>query len=305
MSFSKQYKERVEAVVTILPLLEETPEFALKGGTAINLFYQDFPRLSVDIDLCYLPVKERIQSIEAIATGLQTLKTLIEDRLTWRVQQHASSTESIYKLIVQSPLGVVKIEPNYTIRGSVFEPVNKSLSRKTAATLEANAEVKCLSLEDIYAGKFCAALDRQHPRDLFDVHIFLKEDAFSPRLIEAFIVYLIQSNRPIHELLNPNCLNINHSYENEFRGMTNIDVNLEELTKIQQTLHKTLISKFSNKDKEFLISFKQGEPDWNKLQIGDFSNLPGVQWKLRNIQSMKANKHQTMLAELQKVIGLR
>jgi hypothetical protein len=305
MSFSKQYKERVEAVVTILPLLKATPEFALKGGTAINLFYQDFPRLSVDIDLCYLPIKERGQSIEAIASGLKTLKTLIENRLKWSVQQSTSSTESIDKLIVQSPLGIVKIEPNYIIRGSVFEPVNKSLSEKTAATLEAHAEVKCLSLEDIYAGKFCAALDRQHPRDLFDVHIFLKENAFSPRLIKAFIVYLIQSNRPIHELLNPNHLDINHTYENEFRGMTDFNVNLEDLTKIQQTLHKTLISKFSNQDKEFLISYKQGKPDWDKLQIGDHSNLPGVQWKLQNIQRMKADKHQTMLAELHKVIELR
>ena len=302
MSFSKQYRDRVEAVVTILPLLEETPYFALKGGTAINLFYQDFPRLSVDIDLCYLRIENREKSIIAIADNLKKLKLLIENRLKWKVEQSISSEQALTKLMVHSPLGLVKIEPNYTIRGSVFQPVRMSLSEKAVQILEVDTEVKCLSFEDIYAGKLCAALDRQHPRDLFDVHIFLKNNAFTPTLIKAFIVYLVQSSRPIHELLNPNPIDISKIYENEFQGMTDANVELADLQKIQKILHKTLISNFSNQDKAFLLSFKQGKPSWDNLGIGDYSKLPGVQWKMQNINKMETKKRLKMLTALESIL---
>ena len=54
----KRYADQVALLVAILPLLDAEPRFALKGGTAINLFEHDLPRLSVDIDLTWLPMQD-------------------------------------------------------------------------------------------------------------------------------------------------------------------------------------------------------------------------------------------------------
>lgn len=52
--------------------------FALKGGTAINLFVRNLPRLSVDIDLAYLPMNNRQQALDEIDTALKTIAIEIE-----------------------------------------------------------------------------------------------------------------------------------------------------------------------------------------------------------------------------------
>src|SRR3546814_20522732 len=52
--------------------------FALKGGTAINLFVRDLPRLSVDIDLVYLPVADRYSSLQAVRDGLERIASRLE-----------------------------------------------------------------------------------------------------------------------------------------------------------------------------------------------------------------------------------
>ena len=59
-----RYVAQVRLLLSVLPDIAREPVFALKGGTAINLFYRDMPRLSVDIDLTYLPVADRQSSLE-------------------------------------------------------------------------------------------------------------------------------------------------------------------------------------------------------------------------------------------------
>jgi len=53
------YRSQVELLLRVLPYVAKEKVFALKGGTAINLFVRDLPRLSVDIDLTYLPFEDR------------------------------------------------------------------------------------------------------------------------------------------------------------------------------------------------------------------------------------------------------
>ena len=65
-NWDNRYAERVKLLVEILPTLAKEQRFALKGGTAINLFIRDMTRLSVDIDLAYLPVAGRAGSLAAI-----------------------------------------------------------------------------------------------------------------------------------------------------------------------------------------------------------------------------------------------
>ena len=80
------------------------------------------------------------------------------------------------------------------MRGSVYLSEVRELMPRAQAEF-GYAEMQILSFEDLYAGKFCAALDRQHPRDLFDVRLLLSHEGVSGRLKDAFLVYVLSHNR--------------------------------------------------------------------------------------------------------------
>ena len=82
------------------------------------------------------------------------------------------------------------------------------------------------SLEDIYGGKLVAALDRQHPRDLFDVMQLYANEGITPAIRRAFVVYIASHNRPPHEVLSPILRDITQDYERTFVGMTTESSNL-------------------------------------------------------------------------------
>lgn len=74
MAFLDTYRQQVALLLRVLPFVEEERAFALKGGTAINLFVRDMPRLSVDIDLTWLPVEDRATSLAAINAAMLRIK---------------------------------------------------------------------------------------------------------------------------------------------------------------------------------------------------------------------------------------
>jgi hypothetical protein len=78
MADKKYYRGQVKLLLDILPMVARHQAFALKGGTAINFFVRDVPRLSVDIDLTYLPVGEREKSLTAIHNSLIQLSQDIQ-----------------------------------------------------------------------------------------------------------------------------------------------------------------------------------------------------------------------------------
>jgi hypothetical protein len=77
MPFDDKYQRQVALLVRILPLVAEEKCFALKGGTAINLFYRDMPRLSVDIDLTYIPLAPRPAALKEIDTAMKRIAVRI------------------------------------------------------------------------------------------------------------------------------------------------------------------------------------------------------------------------------------
>lgn len=81
MAFREVYRKQVELLIRILPFIAEEDCFALKGGTAINLFVRDMPRLSVDIDLTYLPVLPRAASLAAIDAAIKRISERIRRNL--------------------------------------------------------------------------------------------------------------------------------------------------------------------------------------------------------------------------------
>lgn len=300
---SKDYNKTVQLLLEILPYAVKDRRVALKGGTAINLFHRDFPRLSVDIDICYLPLESRDQTYKNLHEILANIKSELESKLKLKViSNHPLDGKREAKLIASNKSVEVKIEPNYTLRSSLFDPEIKSLSPLAQKEFGIEVDVLCLGLADTFGGKICAALDRQHPRDLFDVKNLLENEGITRDVMDSFILYLVSHNRPIDELLNPNLKNIESEYNNEFLTMAKVDTPLDELLNTRANLIKKIREKLSANDKEFLISFVSNDPDWSKVRNEKIKDFPSVRWKLINQQRMKEDKVKTYVQKVNETI---
>ena len=232
------YFKQAELVVRVLPLIARYDCFALKGGTAINLFVQNMPRLSVDIDLTYLPIQQREESLANIERTLQGIANHIKKHVpgSWVKEILIKNPRMVSKLHVFMDDVQIKIEPNFVIRGTVFSYENRDLSSKARDTFEMSVSMRVVSLSDLYGGKICAALDRQHPRDLYDIKFILGSEGIAEQIWKGFLVYLISHDRPIHESLNPILKDVRDIYETDFQGMVDDDTPYEELIHVREEL---------------------------------------------------------------------
>jgi len=278
--------------------------FALKGGTAINFFVRDMPRLSVDIDLTYLPLKPRPDSLKEIGEALARIKERIQKGIGGSTVEEARTEGTLFKLVVVRAGERIKIEPNLVLRGSVYGAQMRPLCPKAAKEFGNAGEMSVLSLADLYGGKLCAALDRQHPRDLFDVKLLLENEGITPEIRKAFVVYWVSHSRPMHETIDPTRLDVRKTFENQFVGMTEKPVKYEDLETAREELVRTLQRDLTNEERRFAVSVKSGKPEWGLLGLDGLDKLPGIQWKLRNIKKMSIEKQRQQLAELKKRLGL-
>jgi predicted nucleotidyltransferase component of viral defense system len=299
---NERYLKQAELLLKVLPHIAREEVFALKGGTAINFFWRDFPRLSVDIDLTYLPIKERELSLVEISDSLTSIQLRLERifpdiKITQKLKD-----KKIYGLILNLDGATVKVEPNTTIRGAVFPIVNKKLCTKAEEKFELSTAVNTLSLEDLYGGKICAALDRQRPRDLFDVKLLMKNEGVTAGIVKAFVFYLISHDRPMVELLNPGLQDISQLFENEFAGMSSEDVKLEDLISVRSDLISKIKTSLTDEQKKFLLSFKNKKPEWKLSGIDGIENYPSVKWKLMNLERMEEKKHAATYEKLKEYL---
>lgn len=294
------YFKQTELLLRIIPLIDREAVFALKGGTAINFFVRDLPRISVDIDLVYLPVGERDLSLREISSTLVRISQGIENRIpgTKVIPRKIKGTDYLSKLYVQRQETIVKIEPNLVIRGSVYPPARSVISPKAGDLFELFVECQTLSENELYAGKICAALDRQHPRDFFDIMMLLKYGDLNAAMRKAFVVYLISHDRPMVEVLNPGFRDIRPVFETEFQGMTLEEVTCEELEKTRDELVSIIARELTDQEKRFIVSVKEGMPQWDMIGIEGVDNLPAVKWKLLNIGMMNPSKHKKAVRKL-------
>jgi predicted nucleotidyltransferase component of viral defense system len=305
--YDQNYMNQVKLLIYCLPFLKNTEQFALKGGTAINFFIQDMPRLSVDIDLTYVPLDDRKDAIAGIETGLYDLSKVITEKLSQsKVEQEIGKlTKKVIRLRVLYKGTQIKIEPNFIVRGALYPIEERDLCSKAVELFDLPVKkVKTLSDADIYAGKICAALKRQHPRDLFDIKVLFDNQGLTDATRKAFIVYLASDSRPMHELLAPNLKDLSVVYENEFANMTTVDVTLAELLKTRDQLIKTIANELTEQERHFFLSIKKGEPNWDLLPFDNLDKLPGLKWKLLNVRKMDKAKHQKMIDKLKSVLQL-
>jgi predicted nucleotidyltransferase component of viral defense system len=298
--------KQAELLLRVLPFIDREAVFALKGGTAINFFLRDMPRISVDIDLTYLPIGDRDSSFHEISNALTRISIDIQGRIpgTNIIAKKIKGTSLLNALFVQLQDAGIKIEPNLVLRGSVLPTERRMISSKARDIFGISMECRMLSENELYGGKICAALDRQHPRDLFDVYMLFKDSGFTSTMRKVFIVYLISHDRPMVELLNPGLSDIRPVFETEFKDMTLANVTCEDLEKTREELIATILKELTAQEKNFIISVKEGTPQWDLLGLDGIENLPAVKWKLINIGKMNPTKHEKSVRKLKDYLHL-
>lgn len=303
MAFLDTYRQQVALLIRTIPFVAREEAFALKGGTAINLFVRDMPRLSVDIDLTYLPVEDRTRSLAAIDAAMLRIAERIEAGIPGaKVNPSRSADEKIVtKLIVRAGDVQIKIEITPVLRGTVYDPVVTPVV-PTVEDAFGFAEMQVVSFADLYAGKIVAALDRQHPRDLFDVRDLLAHEGIGDELRRAFLVYLISHNRPMAEVLAPTRKPLADEFARGLVGMTQKPVALADLEAARETIIAAMVADMPDAHRHFLVGFKRGEPDWELLGIPEAQRLPAVLWKQRNLDRLPADKRLELANALEKVL---
>jgi hypothetical protein len=296
------YRAQVELLIRCLPAVASLPDFALKGGTAINLFLREMPRLSVDIDLTYLLVSDRDAALTDIRSQLATIAEAIQRFVPGAKVQLVEGDAP--KLLVDRSGARIKVEPSVVIRGSLVPPVSSELCSAAQEAYELFVEIQRLDSAELYAGKLCAALDRQHPRDFFDVIHLQASGPIPDSIRQAFVAYLAAHRRPISELLQPNRKPIDDLFANHFAGMTEEPVELADLEAARTQLFEWAASTLTDNERRFLLSIKQGEPDWALLPFERLDKWPAIQWKLHNIGLMNTRSHRKAVERLRQVLGI-
>lgn len=299
------YFEQTQLMLRFLPFVAEETRFALKGGTAINFFHLSMPRLSVDIDLTYLPILPREETLRDIHYILEKISGTIQGVYPEYVIRKSvlRGTSHLFKLSIYDGRYQVKIEPNLILRGTVFPVMQKHLCQNAVREFEQKVTMNVLAAPDLYAGKLCAALDRQHPRDLFDVKLLLENEGLTEEIRKAFVVYLACHNRPMAELLQPNMVAFKDTFEVEFQGMAIQPVSYDELLSTRQQLVTLIRRSLMAEEREFLLSVKRGEPQWNLMGLPGIDRLPALQWKVRNILAMGEDKRRVAYDRLSRVLA--
>ena len=296
---SEVFEGQVALLVGVLPYVATETCFALKGGTAINLFVRDLPRLSVDIDLVYLPIEDRETSLIGIRSALSRIAERIRKAIPDGVVTDSANAGGTLVLVRQRN-AQIKIEVTPVLRGTVY-PTELKTVRPIVEEQFGFAEIQVVSFADLYAGKLVAALDRQHPRDLFDVQHLLANEGIDDALYQAFLAYILSHNRPTHELLQPRLKDIRRTFETEFVGMTVRETSLEMLLATREHLVAEIRSRLDETSKVFLRSFHTLTPDWNLIRSPTLRHLPAIRWKLMNLERLQIEnpeKYQTILQQL-------
>jgi len=279
------YKKQATLLIDILLEVAKEDSFVLHGGTAINLFHLNMPRLSVDIDLTFIPFSDnRNEDLNIIRQSLYSLKNRLKTTFPHIRFEDEKRAEEELKLLCTKDNATVKVEVNQINRGLIAEPCIKILCSRAEEEFNRFCEIKTVSVGQLWGGKMNAALERQHPRDIFDIKNMLQEIGFTEEIKQGFLFFLLCGKRPIDEILNPNFINQKVIFESQFIGMTNEHFSYEEFEKIREDFVFLANNSLTDNEKDFLFSFVEGSPNWKDF---DYSKYPAIKWKQLNIHKLK------------------
>jgi len=286
----KAYADTVRLLLQVAPDVFANDIFAMKGGTAINLFVRSMPRLSVDIDVVFTPRDTpRDLALASIAEELDTIAIRLA-KLGLKTRKVGNKNLGDTKLLIENAESQVKVEVNTVFRGTVLPPERRALTHRTAEMFSAELELPVLAAAELYGSKLVAAMDRQHPRDLFDVWQLFESDGLSDAAVECFVTYLAGHNRPTHEVLFGNEKNIADEFHNNFVGMTAETISLDILQATRARLFAELPQRLTRNQRQFLVGLTRAQPDWSLLQCPHAAELPALRWKVANLKTFQKRR---------------
>lgn len=286
---NRAYLDAVRLLLAVAPVIFRKTTFALKGGTAINLFVRDMPRLSVDLDLVFTDHRPgRDDAMRMISSHLELIRADLNEL---GMTCHAATTQlgEELKLFIERNRTRVKVEVNHVFHGTILPVGPRPLTLEAQDTFFTDIEIPLLHPDELYGSKLVAAMDRQHPRDIFDILKLYEEDGLTDGMIECFVCYLAGHNRPIHEVLFANEIDITSSHANEFLGMTKVPVPLEILLKTRRRLFAEIPSMLSGDQRSFLMSLAEAQPDWSLMSCPHLAEMPALRWKLSNLERLRSS----------------
>ena len=281
------YIKTVRLLLAVAPTIFKDSPFVLKGGTAINLFLRDMPRLSVDLDLVVADYRlSRDEAFRVISAALEWTATELS-KAGYVCEVGATKDGDEVKLFIQQDRTRLKLEVNHVFRGTVLPTELRPLVPEAQEAFRTDLQLPVLHADELYGSKLVAAMDRQHPRDLFDVMGLYENGGLTPGMVECFVCYLAGHNRPVHEVLFGNEVEIGAAFTNEFAGMTNEVITLDVLLAVRRRLFAELPVMLTDNQRVFLSGLVRGESDWALMECGHLAEMPAIRWKLENIRKLK------------------
>jgi hypothetical protein len=213
----------------------------------------------------------------------------------------AATTDT--RVLVRQGGAEIKIETSPVSRGTVHPPELRRVSQSVEDTF-GFAELQVVSFEDLFGGKLHAAVDRQHPRDLFDVKLLYENEGLTDALFRTFLIYVASSGRPPHELVRPSLAEIDEAFAKEFEGMTVETIGLDELKAARTKLTADILDRLDDNAMRFLLSLHDGEPDFDAISLPQAADLPAVRWKILNLRKLKEQnpeKHAEQRREIENI----
>lgn len=283
---NRSYVDTVNLMLDVAPHVFRGPHFAMKGGTALNLFVHDMPRLSVDIDVVFV---DRLPPREA---ALKTIKDELT-RLSDDLQSKGFGVSPIglrgddVKFTVSRNNVPVKVDVNHVFRGTLLPVEQRKLAGRAREMFTRDLEVPVIAEDELYGGKIVAALDRQHPRDFFDVREMLTQQRFGGRAVDCVVCYLAGHDKSVPGVLFSPDIDLRSKFENEFEGMTSEPVSLKELEDARAEMRRALAEGLEDRHKQFLLSLVRATPDWGLMPFDCLSEMPALRWKLQNLENLK------------------
>ncbi|MDR1582854.1 MAG: nucleotidyl transferase AbiEii/AbiGii toxin family protein [Prevotellaceae bacterium] len=291
------YEKQVALLLDVMPDITAEKNFAIHGGTAINLFHLNMPRMSVDIDLTFIPFSEnRNSDLDRIREALQAIMAKIKVRLPQVTFPDSQRALSELKLLCATADAMIKIEVNQINRGLIVEPSTMPLCENAQIKFNRFCEARTVSVGQLWGGKINAALDRQHPRDMFDMRNLLNNTGLTDEIKTGFLFFLLCGKRPFHELLNPQRINQQAVFDSQFSGMSYEPFSYSDYEETREQIISLINNSLSESDKSLILSFTKGEPKWNESDYGKF---PAIHWKLLNINKLKEYNPQKYFEQIE------
>jgi len=300
---NQTYINAVRLLLAVAPVVFRKPVFALKGGTAINLFLRDMPRLSVDLDLVYTDHRpSREAALKMVSDSLEIIRDEIS-QLGFQCEIGSTAERNDVKLFVQRNRTRIKLEVNHVFRGTVLPVENRDLVETARDVFLTDLQLPVLHHDELYGSKLVAAMDRQHPRDIFDVLGLYEHGGLTPGTVECFVCYLAGHNRPVHEVLFGNETDIRPAFANEFEGMTREGVSLDVLLETRRRFMAELPMALTDNHRSFLSGLVRCVPDWSLMQCPHLEMMPAIRWKLENLARLKRTNPSKFSRQAEELTG--